>query len=277
MRACAAFILSLASFAVVADQPPRVWAEVLPIRIEGNFPVLTASINGTPIPLMLDLSENNAMVLQQAILDEFAEPPTGEIVRMQGVGVVYESVVHIVSGLKIGPETYDHLVTRSDVPHGDYRPGRHGEKGYLTAALFGDHVFEIDYQGRTLTIYWGGAERNDAKSCVGLAVPFLPLRNGALVTEAYTDWGQTLVWWHMGLPISARTQIERSKSKAAGTPAITRRFVLGGVDFGPVKFDVTEADLPGFDGYLAYDFLAEHNVCLDLPRRQLTIASPRSN
>lgn len=48
---------------------------------------------------------------------------------------------------------------------------------------------------------------------------------------------------------------------------------LGTADFGPWEFQVWDMDLPGFDGFLGYDFFAKHVVCVDFPGKRIVIAN----
>jgi len=51
----------------------------------------------------------------------------------------------------------------------------------------------------------------------------------------------------------------------------TEKFVLGGRDFGPWRFEVWDITLPGFDGFIGHDFLAKEVVCIDFPGNRLAI------
>jgi len=53
---------------------------------------------------------------------------------------------------------------------------------------------------------------------------------------------------------------------------MSKQFSLGGVDFGPWRFDVWDMSLPaGFDGFIGYNFFARHIVCIDFPGRRIVI------
>jgi len=52
----------------------------------------------------------------------------------------------------------------------------------------------------------------------------------------------------------------------------TKQLLLGGTNFGPVQFQIWDLSLPpGFDGFVGYDFFAQHVVCLDFPRSRVVL------
>lgn len=57
----------------------------------------------------------------------------------------------------------------------------------------------------------------------------------------------------------------------APRPVISKRFILGGTDFGPWRFAVWPMSLPtGFSGFIGYDF-SRHIVCFDFPDGEVLI------
>jgi hypothetical protein len=51
----------------------------------------------------------------------------------------------------------------------------------------------------------------------------------------------------------------------------TKRFVLGGKNFGPQEFQIWDLSLPEFDGFVGNDFFATHVVCVDFPAPRLRV------
>jgi hypothetical protein len=108
-------------------------------------------------------------------------------------------------------------------------------------------------------------------------VPFSssPQWHGEAVTEAQTDLGKVTLWWDTGAPLSAlrsalvKTPAAQSEKKVLAT----KRFRLGDADFGPQRFELWDMELPGFDGFLGYDFFAAHVVCIDYTRHRVIIGA----
>ena len=53
---------------------------------------------------------------------------------------------------------------------------------------------------------------------------------------------------------------------------LSDRLGLGGSEFGPWSFEVVDFALPpGFEGFIGYDFFAQHVVCMDFPGRRVLV------
>ena len=52
---------------------------------------------------------------------------------------------------------------------------------------------------------------------------------------------------------------------------VSRRFILGGRNFGPYPLGLLVADLPTFDGMIGDDFFLKHRICIDYPGRRVVV------
>jgi hypothetical protein len=93
------------------------------------------------------------------------------------------------------------------------------------------------------------------------------------VTEAETEHGPALLWWDTGSPVSAVTEAfaQAAREQTSEDGLRTEQLKFGGTDFGPWQFQVWDMSLPGFDGFIGYDFFAKHVVCVDFPGQRLLI------
>ncbi len=73
------------------------------------------------------------------------------------------------------------------------------------------------------------------------------------------------------------TGVVRRFVEKAGVPATdglvsVKNLRFGDDDFGPWGLYVLDAELPPFfDGFIGFDFLSKHVVCLDFPGRRVLV------
>ena len=97
---------------------------------------------------------------------------------------------------------------------------------------------------------------------------------GWKVTEAETGLGRVVLWWDTGTPLSILTTrfARQARPKLTEGPMLSDRLGLAGTEFGPWPFEVVNLSLPpGFDGFIGYDFFAQHVVCMDFPGRKVLV------
>jgi len=245
----------------------------IPIELRGNFPILVATVDGIDVPLKFDLGDASPLILQQGVLDQINAVPTGETSKFRGVNGVFESPLFKVARIQIGTMVFTDVVARLDVPEPTYQPGASGEKGYLGTGLLIAYELVVDYANRMMTLIPRTGNKGSSGSCAGTAVPFSPDWNGQPVTAADTDLGRMLLWWDTGSPVSAirKAFVEKLRLPESEDTVVARSFILGNADFGPWQFDVWDMALPGFDGFIGYDFFARHVVCIDFTGNRLVI------
>ena len=93
---------------------------------------------------------------------------------------------------------------------------------------------------------------------------FDPAWNGEAVSKAGTDVGELTFVWDTGAPMSF---IQAKLGLAS-----TKTLLLAGRDFGPLQLRSMAFVQPeGVDGFIGYDFFAQHRVCIDFPGRAFWI------
>jgi hypothetical protein len=213
--------------------------------------------------------------LQQSVLDSIKAAPTGDATQLQGIDGEFEVPMYKVARVQIGTAVFTDVVARLDAPRKGYQPAQIA-RGYLGTGLLKSYAIVLDYSHRTLTLISRGSE-TPAGRCTGIGVSFSvksPKWRGEPVSEVETDWGPETLWWDTGSPA---TVLSKASTQAARVPVSrdgvnTKRFALGGTDFGPQKFQVWDISLPGFDGFIGHDFFMKHVVCIDFPGNRAVIA-----
>lgn len=249
-------------------------ANKIPIELRESFPLLVATVDGMDVPLQFDLGDGSPLVLQQSVLDHIKAVPTGESSKFQDAkGNVIESPMFKVARLQIGTAVFTDVVARLDVHDPSYQAAQIGQKGFLGTALLKSYEVVLDYPHRTMTLVPRVSSESSSGTCKGTVVPFSPKWHGEPVTEADTDLGRVMLWWDTGAPTSVlgRTFAQEVRSQPSGDTITTKRFTLGGTDFGPWQFEMWDVTLPGFDGFIGYNFFASHVVCIDFPGNRLVI------
>ena len=244
-----------------------------PIELRDNFPLLTVQVDGIDVRLKFDLGDGDKLALQQSLLDRIGALPTGETARLKGLYGAFEAPVYKVARIHIGAIVFADVIARLDVRDHTYKAGAQGDDGFLGTGLLKRFALVLDYPGETMTPASRPASGVMSDDCSGTAVPFSPEWKGQPATEAHIDQGRVLLWWDTGSPVSAlRTSLARDDSEKINEDALTsKRLVIGGKDFGPMQFQLWDMNLPGFDGFIGYDFFAAHVVCIDFPGNRLLI------
>jgi hypothetical protein len=114
----------------------------------------------------------------------------------------------------------------------------------------------------------------EGAGCRDTQVQFLPEWEGAPVTKAVTDVGELVMVWDTGAPVSIiRKQLAiDSHAKSADDFLESKRFMLGGTEFGPLALRAFDYQEPqGTDGFIGHSFFATHVVCADFQSRRLLV------
>jgi hypothetical protein len=272
---------------VLATSGPSEHADVAPIQSsvaessnkisielhEKLAPVLVANVDGIEVRLQFDLGDRTPLVLRQSVLDSIKAVPTGETAKFQGTGGVFEVPMFKVARVRVGTAVFTDVIARLDAPRPGYEPAQIAQ-GFLGNGLLKSYEVVLDYRHRAITLV---PRHSDSVSgtCKGAAVPFSvssPKWRGEPVTEANTDMGRVTLWWDTGAPASVlRKTVTHARSQSSGDSVTTKRFELGGTDFGPWEFELWDVSLPGFDGVIGHNFFAKHLVCIDFPGSRVVI------
>jgi hypothetical protein len=250
----------------VADAAVR--PVTVPVELIGNYPIISADINGHKVRLMFDLGEDSALVLTRTTLEELKIAPTGAGHAIADVkGNTMESPTFEVPHLRI-------VSGRIDAHDPSFQSSHVGQQGYIGPSLLDTYQIVLDYRARKITLIPPGTQRIERAGCSGVVVPFLPEWDGAPVTKAQTDLGDLTFVWDTGAPVSIirKARIEQTHTKTAIQVIRTERFFLNGTDFGPLELRPLEfSQPPGADGFVGTNFFAQHVVCVDFPGKRFLI------
>ncbi len=248
---------------------------VLPIKLLGNFPVVTVTIEGKSVPLVFDSGNSGSLALTQAVLDAVKAIPTGQTSRgMDPKGNIITYPKYTIHRVQIGTAVFTEVVAELDVHDSSYQATQVGQQGFLGTSLVKGYQVILDYPHRRMTLVPPGSPRDLPGGCTGTVVPFSPQWHGEPAAEADTDLGRLVMWWDTGSPTSALSQrfVQKAGSNSLDETVMSKRFTLGGSEFGPWQFDIWDLSLPpGFDGFIGYNFFANHIVCMDFPGHRLLI------
>jgi hypothetical protein len=233
-----------------------------------DAPSFQVKINGLPVPVSLDLGDADPLRLTKGALDAIKAVPTGQTVKRWGMDGAYDEPTYTVPRLEIGNAVFTNVVARLDAPHTGYKVTS-SATGVLGTALLKPFVVVLDYPHRRMLLL----APKDARMqdlCRGTAAPFSvrsPEFKGEAVADVDTDMGQLSLWWDTGAQL---TMVNQASSHATDR-VISRRFILGGRDFGPYPLGLVITDLP-FDGFIGDDFFVKHRVCIDYPGSRVVVA-----
>ena len=247
----------------------------LPIKLSGNYPLITAEIDGVDVPLVLDTGDSANVALAQGVLDRIKATPTGASGRaLDAMGNALTKPKYKVRHLRLGGIDFADVTAQLDVHDPTYQASQVGQQGFLGTGLLKPYRVVVDYPHLTLMLMTPGSARSGSGSCEGVAVPFARQFRGEPATEVSTDRGKLLMWWDTGTPTSVFSKriIGKARSRGDEPPVRTRHLYLAGIDFGKFEFEVPDLSLPpDFDGLMGYSFFARHAVCFDFPGKQLRI------
>ncbi len=247
----------------------------VPMRLLGNFPVITARIDGIDVPLAFDLGDASALVLAQSVIDRAKAMPATETHRAKdAMGNVIQSATFTLPRIEIGNAVFTNVIVRPDLHDPSYQASEVGQQGYLGTALLQSYKVVLDYRHRTFTLISPTSTDKKLPTCEGVAVPFLSGWNGSAVTTVTTDFGELTAVWDTGSPVSIlrKANAHKLSDSVIDESATTKRFVLGGSDFGPLDLVVADYTEPaGTDMFIGYSFFINHIVCIDFPGKRFLI------
>ena len=268
-RASILLVASLIAINCIAADRPI----VVPIKLLGHFPVITADIDGNAVPLQFDSGNSGSVALTQGVIDRIKALPTGEFSKgMDPKGNVIKYPKYKIPHLQIGTTIFADIIGELDVHDPSYQATQVGQQGFLGTALLKGYRVVLDYRRQRMTLVPTSSTKSGG--CDGTAVPFSPAWHGEPAAEADIDLGRLTVWWDTGAPVSMLSKrfTEAARSQQSGGTVVSKRLMLGGADFGPLQFEIEDLSLPpGFDGFVGYNFFAHHIVCLDFPGNRLLI------
>ncbi len=258
-----------------AERIAAAGSTTVPMQLLGNFPVISAQIEGNDVPLIFDLGDESALVLAQNVIDRVKTSPASEEHRARdAAGNVIQTAMFKVPRLQIGNIVFTDVTGRPDVHDPSYQATEVGQQGSLGTALLKTYKLVLDYPRRQMTLISPDSTKEQSAKCHGTAVPFLPDWNGSAFTKATTDFGELTAVWDTGTPASILRNAHAPKvnGSAVGQTVTTKSLVLGGTDFGPLTLEVYDyAEPAGTDMFIGYNFFANHVVCIDFPGKRFLI------
>ncbi len=254
-----------------ASAPNRLTGAINSIPLElhsPNQPVLIAKVNDIETSLSFDMGDSTPLSLQQSALDTLRAVPTGDSIQQQGIDGVFTVPTYKIPRLQIGNAVFTDVTAKLDAPQGSYLPSAL-VRGTLGSGLLKSYAVVIDYGQRRMTLLTREAPQFHSL-CRGTSVKFSDrpaVWRGEAFTEAETDFGRVTLAWDTGAQMTVLNQLVSH----ATDQILSRRFMLGGRNFGPYPLGLLVADLPGFDGMIGDDFFLNHRVCIDYPGRRVVI------
>lgn len=248
-------------------------AVVIPIEIEGGNPVASVRINGVDARLIVD-SGGDLVSLKPAAIERVAAERTGASADgTNALGQTNAQALLRLDSLEIGGRTFRGIAAQES---GDYAADAAGD-GVIGRRFLNGFVAVYDYPALRISLF--DAEERDAatRDCRGTRLPVLPDAEGLIITHARADRLDLRVLWDTG---AVQSFVKQSFANEHAIPVeapfyTARKFSLGGRDVGPLRFVVVDLRAPeGVDGYMGYNFFADHVVCIDPRRRMVRFRSP---
>jgi hypothetical protein len=244
---------------------------VVPIDLRSNgAPMITAHIDGQKVPLIFDSGSSATVSLAREVIDRIKAVPLNETSRgFDPKGNTIEYPKYRIRSLRIGAAVFNDVVAELDVHDPSYQADQVGQQGFLGTSLLKGYAVVLDYPRRRLILVPPGAT---SASCRGAEVPFSPAWHGEPATEGDAEFGHLTVWWDTGAPVTILSKrfVQAAALRASGNAIVSKHWIVGGSDFGPLTFEVPDLAFP-FDGAIGYPFFSRHVVCLDFPNKKLVL------
>lgn len=246
----------------------------LPLELRDKFPFVTVTVDGVEVKLKFDLGSGSPLDLQESTLERIKAIPTGESESFQGLDGVFAAQKYKVARVSIGSATFTDVETNMDAARKGYDPDPLSQ-GLMGTGLLKAYEVVIDYPQRTMKLI-PRAKPGDPGSCKGTVVPFDQSSKkwrDEPVIKVGTEAVPLLLWLDTGSQLSAiRRSLTLELLQSTVDHVTLKQLRLGKADFGPWEFQVWDMNLPGFDGFLGYDFFAKHVVCVDFPGKRIVIS-----
>jgi hypothetical protein len=182
---------------------------VVPIKLLGNFAVVTVNIDGDDVPLVFDSGSSGSVALTQTVIDRVKALPIGETSRgMDPKGNVIQYPKFKIHRIQIGTAVFTDVIGELDVHDPSYLATQVGQEGFLGTSLLKGYKVVLDYPHRRMTLVPFGSTKVESAGCKGTAVPFSPAWHGEPAAEADIDLGRLTVWWDTAALISAHCSLQ---------------------------------------------------------------------
>jgi predicted aspartyl protease len=248
-------------------------AIVIPIEIEGGNPVANVRINGVDARLIID-SGGDLVSLASAFIDRVAATRTGK--NADGTNALGQTAAQALlelNSLEIGGKTFRNVPAQES---GAYAADSAGD-GVIGRRFLEAFIAVYDYPAHRISLFEPRERDAVERQCRGTRLQVLPDPEGLIITRARADQHEMRVLWDTG---AVQSFVKKSFADAQRLPVETpfyraRQFELDGHDVGPLRFVVTDLRAPAsVDGYLGYNFFADHVVCMDPRGRVVRLRNP---
>jgi predicted aspartyl protease len=245
-------------------------AIVIPVEIESRNPITTARINGVNVQLIIDSGGGLLSLKAETIKKVSAVPTQAAISSTDALGITSNRATFKVDVLELGSKRFADIEADEISGYAANSPG----DGIIGKRLLNQFVAVYDYPSRKITLYSSKERTAIQRECRGIQVDTVPDLEGAIVSMATMDHQSMRMLWDTGATYSF---VKKSFADEHNLPVqevfyTTQRFELGQHDFGPLKLVVLDLKAPGnVDGYLGYNFFANHVVCIDPSTHHVTV------
>jgi len=248
-------------------------AVAIPIELEGGNPVAQVRINGVGARLTID-SGGELVSLKSGAITRVGAARTGSSASgTDALGYTREQALLTLDSLEIGGRTFRNVAAQES---GAYAADSAGD-GVIGRRFLNEFVAVYDYGARRISLFEAGERDAVKRECRGTTVRTLPDPEGIIVTRATADGHEMRVLWDTGAVHSVvkQTFADDRKLPVEAPFYVAQQFELAGRDVGPLRFVVVDLKAPTtVDGYLGYDFFADHVVCIDPRGRTVRFRSP---
>lgn len=253
---------------------------VVQIRLVEDNPLVEVKINGTPVDVQFDIGNGTTLALFPTHLGPITKRRVGTSTSgMSMSGPTGERPVYDVDVITIGDLAFKNARIVEDYHDDEYREwftSRLDANGFLGRGLFDQFKVVVDVPNRELTFIPPDAPFEQQSVCKGAELPLVQGQDWGLVSKATTEIGELILVWDTGTPatgvLKRRTDID-NLGYADGDTLSVEKFNIDGHELGPQTFEVWDwsENAPPFDGFIGFDFFAEHVVCIDFPKNRIFV------
>jgi len=235
---------------------------VIPIELEKGNVFAAARINGVAVRLGLD-SGGGVVALKSATIAKVGAARSGVNKQSTDVlGNTSDQAMLSLDTLEISGKIFVHV---DAMDAGEYAADSPGD-GVVGRELLNRFIVVYDYASRKVTLFAAEERRAAKHECRGARVRTIPDPDEIVVSLAMSDHGAMRMMWDTGATYSVvkKEFADRRQLPLDDVYYKSRKFTLGGRDFGPLQLAAVEFHAPlSVDGFIGYNFFSDHVVCID--------------
>lgn len=253
---------------------------VVPIRMVGVDPLIEIKVNGVPIDVHFDIGNGTTLSLFPSHLASINKRRIGTSSDgMSMTGRTGKKPIYEVDMIEIGGLKFTNARIVEDYHDDEFQESfssRLDAFGFIGRGLFELYMVVIDYPNRELTIVPTDAPAEQQSICTGLELPLIQGQQWGLASRVATEIGELVLVWDTGAPATSvlkrRTDSDNLGYEDGDTLSV-KRFSMNGHELGPETLYVWDwgENTPPFDGFIGFDFFADHVVCVDFPKNRIFV------